>query len=1226
MLIEKNNTPNDGAESTLVDSNTKAVSVQDRIKMAENFFNSLVYYLPVTNNKFGYLWILSEDKKTKRTISFSTNDNFATAIAKKAINLNDDGYNVFIGVNLTDKPMGEYERAKKEKITTQTAIVADIDVENEFWHVSDENKKYPADFDTAKSFLPFEPSILVDSGAGLHAYVLLKKPLQLTTDEEREQAISRNIDYLEMIRQNAGEFASAVDPVHDLPRILRLPGTYNLKHGRKNAPLCRMVEMGNSYTLENLRDLIKPRPITPAKNQPVSKEITDKIFINRNRKNNYSATNNKPSEQKRALAMLEKIPCSQQTYGDWIAVGMILKNNGNSCTDWENWSATDSARYKSGECAEKWATFQDNGGLTIATLHHFARILYDYSEKDFQREWYFDNKISRMLKSVKVKNNSTDRIKRDTCILSAPLDSVKERADIFMGTDTSVTRATKMDLFTLKEAAQYVGVNEKTLRRWNKQKIFEPYLIDHHGDFFYTREELEQLKSVYTKSRNKTYSNVRTMSAGQNVKFSDEDVEKILDWQKHNGEISPDVLKYLKDAKTYLENLKVEDITAGIILSSKTKYAVANCLFYDFYSDVATNFTTRMKLAIQTAKEKVKSANSENPVADEIKSLSSIRPSDFDKAVNVIVTETKTKHKIFLLKLNAEKAKERREQYEQAPSTTRTNCPDCPVNLVLPYQTSFEKSRGIFANDDKGRPKCISRTPLVPTRQFINPAEGTHHYEIAINTHGNEWQKVIYDAESLFNAKNVMNLVNDGARFSSKTAADISEWLATILSIPENQESIQRVDIYNQTGWTDETCTEFIYPQNEEKYLVRTKNFDYEKAFARRGEKTEWLKMFKKVLSKSAVTRLTLGAAFSAPLINVLNIRNLQLHLSCPSGNGKTALIKFATSAYGNPEKFKFKFNGTSNSFETQSTLFNDLPSWLEELQSANKKQRESIDQIIYDYESGIGRGRNTKNNFLQKQKYFRGMRISTGEQNLTNQFSGEGAISRILEITRADIFSNDFAIEVHQFCAENFGHFGQDWINFIIENKSDIRKHFNDLEKSFIASGLMSNHITTLAAAHTALLFFCKMLDIDTESIASLLYSDFIDFVGSGELPSKDRATNANRALQTVAEIVASHPKFFKAEKYDSDTDETKLSNSEDGSAAYDYGFILKNGDIAIYPTALREILKDYPSVDALIRNFAECNYLDCGNDEKRPYQKAAKYQGKTIWVYRFKKSALEN
>lgn len=258
--------------------------------------------------------------------------------------------------------------------------------------------------------------------------------------------------------------------------------------------------------------------------------------------------------------------------------------------------------------------------------------------------------------------------------------------------------------------------------------------------------------------------------------------------------------------------------------------------------------------------------------------------------------------------------------------------------------------------------------------------------------------------------------------------------------------------------------------------------------------------------------------------------------------------------------------------------------------------------------------------------KIFHGCRISTGEQNLTNQFSGEGAISRILEIARADIFDNGFAIDVHKFCTENFGHFGQDWINFIIEYKTELCKEFDDLEKNYREHGLMSNHATTFAACHTAMFFFCKMLDIDANSIKNILIHDFYDFVGSGELPSKDRATNASRALQTVAETVASHPKFFKAEKYNSGEDVLTLANSDEGSAMYDYGFILKNGDVAIYPSALREILKDYPSVDALIRNFAECGYLDCGNDDKRPYQKAAKCQGKTIWVYRFKKSALEN
>ena len=107
---------------------------------------------------------------------------------------------------------------------------------------------------------------------------------------------------------------------------------------------------------------------------------------------NTTETNNSPiPETDRALAMLDCIPCSQQTYGDWVTIGMILKNNGNTSADWEHWSATDSARYNVGECERKWAGFKDNGGLTIATLHKFAQVIYGYSEREFQAKWYQDH-------------------------------------------------------------------------------------------------------------------------------------------------------------------------------------------------------------------------------------------------------------------------------------------------------------------------------------------------------------------------------------------------------------------------------------------------------------------------------------------------------------------------------------------------------------------------------------------------------------------------------------------------------------------------------------------------------------------------------------------------------------------------------------------------------------------------------------------------------------------
>lgn len=374
-------TPINGATTLVTDSTTNAVSVQDRIEMAAMFLLSLNYSLTKDKSYFTYLWIQHyKDKTDRKTIAFNAQGEHWQA-ARTAIEYNDKDYNVYFGVHLTDRPFGEHERPDEKDITAQVAIIADLDCKSS-WHVDTDKKKYPT-IEQAKKFLPFEPSLLIDSGGGLHSYVLLFEPLKFATDDDRHTAKERNQDYISMIREVAKKQGySGVDGVADLPRILRLPGTYNLKHGRENAPLCKILNYENlglhkQYFLHDLDTLIKK----PEKKSPVPTS-TEKKF--------YSSIGDKPSEQERALAMLKTFSPATLNYDEWLHIGMALKNNGNSCTDWSDWSSKD-ARFKIGECESKWRDFEDKG-LTIATIHDFATKYGNYSEKEFQREWYAENR------------------------------------------------------------------------------------------------------------------------------------------------------------------------------------------------------------------------------------------------------------------------------------------------------------------------------------------------------------------------------------------------------------------------------------------------------------------------------------------------------------------------------------------------------------------------------------------------------------------------------------------------------------------------------------------------------------------------------------------------------------------------------------------------------------------------------------------------------------------
>ena len=73
-------------------------------------------------------------------------------------------------------------------------------------------------------------------------------------------------------------------------------------------------------------------------------------------------------------ALLEYIDPSYLNYQEWVNVGMALKYEGYTASDWDAWSKRDSARYNPGECFKKWSTFEGSGTpVTGATITQMAK-------------------------------------------------------------------------------------------------------------------------------------------------------------------------------------------------------------------------------------------------------------------------------------------------------------------------------------------------------------------------------------------------------------------------------------------------------------------------------------------------------------------------------------------------------------------------------------------------------------------------------------------------------------------------------------------------------------------------------------------------------------------------------------------------------------------------------------------------------------------------------------
>src|SRR5699024_9918347 len=72
------------------------------------------------------------------------------------------------------------------------------------------------------------------------------------------------------------------------------------------------------------------------------------------------------------IKLLDYIDPSMLDYQEWTQVGMALKHEGYTASDWDMWSKRDGQRYRPGECFKKWNSFESSG-ITGATITQLAK-------------------------------------------------------------------------------------------------------------------------------------------------------------------------------------------------------------------------------------------------------------------------------------------------------------------------------------------------------------------------------------------------------------------------------------------------------------------------------------------------------------------------------------------------------------------------------------------------------------------------------------------------------------------------------------------------------------------------------------------------------------------------------------------------------------------------------------------------------------------------------------
>ena len=121
------------------------------------------------------------------------------------------------------------------------------------------------------------------------------------------------------------------------------------------------------------------------------------------------------------------------------------------------------------------------------------------------------------------------------------------------------------------------------------------------------------------------------------------------------------------------------------------------------------------------------------------------------------------------------------------------------------------------------------------------------------------------------------------------------------------------------------------------------------------GDEAAWFAKFHEIWDTGVVSRAIIGASFASPMLELIDARNMIVHLWSHSGGGKTAIMLFAASIWGDPDQNKNSFNSTQTARTEQFRHRTSFPAVFDELQSATDKE---LATTLYSLELGRGRMR----------------------------------------------------------------------------------------------------------------------------------------------------------------------------------------------------------------------------------------------------------------------------
>lgn len=469
-----------------------------------------------------------------------------------------------------------------------------------------------------------------------------------------------------------------------------------------------------------------------------------------------------------------------------------------------------------------------------------------------------------------------------------------------------------------------------------------------------------------------------------------------------------------------------------------------------------------------------------------------------------------------------------------APVPVTASIEDAPVNLRQPDGWEYSEDGIKKFNKKSYANELVCRTPIILKQRLKSLDTGDEKIEVAFKRDG-KWHQAIFQRSTLFTSRGIVSLSDLGCTVTSENAKQVVQFLSALES--ENLDLVPRADSTSTFGW--QPGKRFI-PGREQGIVldVDPSQQGAASAYRKEGSLDGWVETMRPHRERDKF-RFILAASFAAPLLKIIKQRTFFVYNWGNSKAGKTAALKAALSAWGDPEKLMVNFNATQVGLERTAALYRDLPLGIDERQLAGSKQ-ENLENIVYMIANGKGKVRGAKSGGVQKTYSWRTVAIATGEEPLARETSKGGVSTRALEIYGGPFEDEHSASQMHQQSADNCGHAGPEFVNRIAGlSEESVCEWYGRMQTyvDSISDGKSGSHVSGVAAVAfaDALIeeWFFKgkeMPDSDSLEIGRKSWERSMDMAKAimEELMSSTAGDTNENAVQFISDWVISNKAAF--------------------------------------------------------------------------------------------------